>query len=219
MVGELEPDPSQMRISDADRHQVAEFLREAAGEGRLDLDELDERLEATYAARTYADLVPITHDLPVQPSAQAPVQRPMTGAAVSRPAPGTAVRYDSSVAIMSGVDRKGLWEVGPTHSVFCVMGGVDIDLREAVFASPEVVITANTLMGGVDVIVDERTRVIVEGVGIMGAFEQARDRVEPQLTDDSPVVRVRGAAIMGAVSVIRKGPPRQRRPRSLHRPH
>lgn len=201
MVGELEPDPSQMRISDADRHQVAEFLREAAGEGRLDLDELDERLEATYAARTYADLVPITHDLPA----------PTTGAAVSRPAPGTAVRYDTSVAIMSGVDRKGLWEVGPTHSVFCVMGGVDIDLREAVFTTPEVVITANTLMGGVDVIVNAHTRVIVEGTGVMGAFEHARDKVEAQVTPDSPVVRVRGVAIMGAVTVVRKGPPRQRK--------
>ena len=68
MPGELErPDPRQLRISDADRHQVAEILREAAGEGRLDLDELDERLEATYAARTYADLVPITADLPAHP--------------------------------------------------------------------------------------------------------------------------------------------------------
>ena len=61
----MEPvDPSAMRISDADRHRVAEFLREAAGEGRIDLDELDSRLEATYAAKTYGDLVPITVDLP-----------------------------------------------------------------------------------------------------------------------------------------------------------
>jgi hypothetical protein len=202
MVGELEPDPSQMRISDADRHQVAEILREAAGEGRLDLDELGERLEAAYAARTYADLVPITQDLPAQRPAQAPV---------APPAPGLATRYDSSVAVMSGVDRKGVWEVGPTHSAFCVMGGIDIDLREAVFTSAEVVITANTLMGGVDIIVNERTRVVVDGAGVMGTFEQARDKVEPQLTLDSPVVRVRGVAVMGAVTVVRKGPPRQRK--------
>ena len=65
MPGDLDrPDPSQLRISDADRNRVAELLRDAAGEGRLDLDELDERLEATYAAKTYADLVPITVDLP-----------------------------------------------------------------------------------------------------------------------------------------------------------
>src|SRR3954454_10629500 len=72
MAGEAGPyggqpngnDPTRLRISDQDRHQVAEVLREAAGEGRLDLEELDQRLEATYSARTYADLVPITLDLP-----------------------------------------------------------------------------------------------------------------------------------------------------------
>jgi hypothetical protein len=37
-------DLSRMRISDADRHRVAEVLRQAAGEGRLEFDELDERL-------------------------------------------------------------------------------------------------------------------------------------------------------------------------------
>ena len=208
-MGDLEPDPAQMRISDADRHQVAEILREAAGEGRLDLDELDERLEATYAARTYADLVPITHDLPVARSAQAPLPRP-----ASLP-PVPATRYESSVAIMSGVDRKGVWEVGPSHNVVCIMGGVTLDLREAVFAGPEVVITANTLMGGIDIVVNEATRVIVEGTGVMGAFEQGRDKVAAQLTPDSPVVRVRGVALMGAVTVIRKGPPRP--PKSLRR--
>lgn len=39
-------DPSQMRVSDEDRHKVAEVLREAAAQGRIDLEELDERLGA-----------------------------------------------------------------------------------------------------------------------------------------------------------------------------
>ena len=47
--------PGTLRVSDTDRHQVAEILRQAAGEGRIDLTRLDERLEATYAAKTYAD--------------------------------------------------------------------------------------------------------------------------------------------------------------------
>ncbi len=65
MEGELErPDPARMRVSDEDRHKVADILREAAAEGRIDIEELDERLESTYAAKTYGDLVPITADLP-----------------------------------------------------------------------------------------------------------------------------------------------------------
>lgn len=91
-------DPSQMRISDSDRHKVSEVLREAAGEGRLDFEELDERLEATFAAKTYADLLPITGDLPTkgldlahpvsspsaQPSTQ-PSRRPSTPASITAP--------------------------------------------------------------------------------------------------------------------------------------
>lgn len=214
-------DPAQLRISDAERHQVAEVLREAAGEGRLELSELDERLEATYAARTYADLLPITADLPTGGTPPLPVPRPgatpATRPGASVPA-GPVTRYDSSIAIMNGVDRKGRWEVGPTHNAVAVMGGVTIDLREAVFTGQETVITVNAFWAGVDVVVNEHTRVIVDGVGIAGTFEQARDKVEPQLTDASPVVRVRGVSLMAAVTVVRKGPPRlkRRERRQLH---
>src|SRR5688500_4114047 len=110
MAGELEgyDDRSRLRISDADRHRVAELLREAAGEGRLDIEELDERLEATYSAKTYGDLVPLTADLPLNAS------QPVSAAPPRLSVPGVpAVRYDSSLAIMGGTSRKGLWEVGP----------------------------------------------------------------------------------------------------------
>src|ERR1700712_3374057 len=73
-------DPAQLRISDSDRHQVAEVLREAAGEGRIDFEELDQWLEATYAARTYADLVPITLDLPTQATTGLPAHPAPTSA-------------------------------------------------------------------------------------------------------------------------------------------
>src|SRR6187402_1119782 len=103
MAGELQQpsggaDPAQLRISDSERHQVAEILREAAGEGRLDMDELDQRLEATYAARTYADLVPITLDLPAHPHQRpAPARRP---AAPPTVVPGPD--RESHFAILSG---------------------------------------------------------------------------------------------------------------------
>ena len=58
-------DPRHQRASDADREAVAEVLRRAAGDGRLTLEELEERLDSTYSARTYGDLEPIVADLPV----------------------------------------------------------------------------------------------------------------------------------------------------------
>ncbi len=82
------PEPRNLRASDADRERVANVLREAAGDGRLTMDELDERLDAVYAAKTYAELEPITHDLPDAGAAHAP--------APSRPhratRPGSAAR-------------------------------------------------------------------------------------------------------------------------------
>ncbi|MHB1711329.1 MAG: DUF1707 SHOCT-like domain-containing protein [Acidimicrobiales bacterium] len=53
-----------LRVSDADREQVVEQLRVAAGEGRLTLDELGQRIEQASAAKTFADLDPVTADLP-----------------------------------------------------------------------------------------------------------------------------------------------------------
>jgi hypothetical protein len=213
-MGGLEPtpqpsDPSQLRISDADRHKVAELLRDAAGEGRLDLEELDERLEATYAAKTYADLVPITIDLPT------PGEEPVTTPVTRRETLPAATTYDSSLAILGGCTRKGAWLVPPRHQAFALLGGVDLDLREATFAARETVIYANAVMAGVDIIVDASTHVIVEGVGIMGAFEMARDKVPAELTADSPVVRVKGVALMAGVTVTRKGPLRQKRRKPL----
>lgn len=210
-------DPSQMRVSDSDRHRVAEVLREAAGEGRLELDELDQRLEATYAAKVYADLAPIVSDLPGAQSVPAvrpestPIPRPSAELVAGAP------HYSTSFALMSGQDRRGIWQVGPTHNAFAMWGGITIDLREAVFAQKEVVINANALWAGIDVVVNQWTQVRVEGIGIMGDFSQSRDKVPPDLRPDSPLVRVRGVALMAGISVVRKPMPGE--PRKKPRGH
>ena len=207
MEGPLDPrDPALLRVSDADRHKVAEILRQAAGEGRLDLDELDERLESAYAAKTYADLIPITADLPVRGSEQMPSPGPQQAGPLV-----PATRHDSTLAFMGGASRKGLWEVGASHTAFAMWAGITLDLREARLTSRETVIYANAIWAGIDIIVNARTHVIVDGIGIMGGFEQARDKVAPEIGPDSPVLRVKGVALMAGVSVQRKPMPGPRR--------
>jgi hypothetical protein len=89
------PDPgadpvrrADLRIGDAERDAVAEVLRTAFAEGRLSDGELDERLAATYAAKTAGELVPLTRDLPpvgaVRPS---PPPAPAAPPAPAGPAP------------------------------------------------------------------------------------------------------------------------------------
>ncbi|MEP9363854.1 DUF1707 domain-containing protein [Nocardioides sp. CN2-186] len=199
MAGELEPDSSSLRISDADRHRVAEILREAAGDGRIDFDELDERLEATYAARTYADLVPITMDLPAHPAPATPVQRP-----ASSPLVVAGPDSENHVAILGGFDRKGVWTVPKHLSVFAMMGGADLDLREATYAAQEVVITINCFMGGAQVTVGPHVNVVMEGTGIMGGYSGPGSTTPAAIDAGSPTVRIRGVAIWGGVSVERK---------------
>ena len=202
-------DPAQLRISDHDRHQVAELLRQAAGEGRLDLEELDERLEAAYSAKTYADLVPITADLPVRPTDHTAAARGVPVGQALVP----AATYTTSVSVMGDCTRRGVWRVPAEHTAFSMMGGVTLDLREAQLEARETTITAVAIMAGIDIVVDARTQVIVEGIGIMGDFSQARDKVPAEITPDSPVVRVKGFALMAGVSVQRKAMPGESRRR------
>lgn len=63
---EQEKRDRRVRASDADRERTADALRVQAGEGRLEPDELEQRLEAAFSARTLADLDALTADLPAR---------------------------------------------------------------------------------------------------------------------------------------------------------
>ena len=176
-------DPAQLRVSDEDRHKVAEILREAAGDGRIDLEELDERLEQTYAAKTYADLVPITIDLPAHNQQRPVAKNPVPKREVL---PATT-SHNSSIAVMGECKRQGAWLVPAEHTAFTMMGSVTLDLRAATFAERDITITANAIMGEVNVIVDAGTHVVVSGVPGHGRVPpgQGQDRrpARPRLTD------------------------------------
>ncbi len=105
-----EPDRRpELRAADVDRERVAERLRRAHDEGRLDLTEFDERVAAAWAARTYGDLDALTADLPPQPV-------PPVGASVvprhRPPAPERAAVAAWSVASVLNVMIWGIIAVG-----------------------------------------------------------------------------------------------------------
>lgn len=194
-------DSLALRASDADRERVAERLREAATHGEITLDELDERLEAAYAAKTFGELVPVTADLPVWRGRSAAVE-PARDAPVSRIG-GTPGKWRRSVAILSGASRKGRWVVPPKYQVVTLMGGVEIDMREATFAEPVTVINLAVMMGGVEIKVPEGVEVHNEAVAIMGGTEVGGDP-GAYVGADRPVVRLTGVVLMGGVEVSYK---------------
>jgi uncharacterized protein DUF1707/cell wall-active antibiotic response 4TMS protein YvqF len=207
------PSPDErhlLRVSDADREQVTERLREAAGQGRITMDELDTRLDATYTAKTYAQLAEITRDLPVEGSAALAVGGSDTFA-VERM--GGTPRRRVSLAILSGSRRKGTWVVPPVYTAVALLGGVDMDLREAKFSQRDVRIRAYAILGGVNIIVPEDIEVDVGGIGIMGGFDHKETGSRWRVSLSAPVargvpnaprLRISGLAFMGGVNVKRK---------------
>ncbi|WP_197322304.1 DUF1707 domain-containing protein [Saccharomonospora sp. NB11] len=201
-------DPKQLRASDADRERVAQVLHKAMGEGRITLDELEERLDQVYTAKTLGELEPITADLPAEgttlPSlAASQAVAPTTSSSPSQLVGGTP-GSTTSIAVMSGTDRKGVWVLPRQHNSFAFWGGIKIDLRHARFAEAYSTISAVAIMGGIDVIVPDDVAVEVTGVGIMGAFETTNKKgASPTAPPGAPVVKITGLAFWGAVEVKR----------------
>lgn len=195
-------DRADLRASDADRERVARRLHDAMAEGRLSVHELDERLRQTYAAMTFGELEPITKDLPVTGrDATVNVPAPVGSTDVERRT-GSTVGVTKSFAFMSGFRRAGNWVVPSRHSAFAVMGGGEIDLREARWAEHTTTIRAFAVMGGIEIVVPEDITVRIEGVGVMGGFDGTSHEGPP----DAPVLRVKGFAFWGGVEVKRRNP-------------
>ena len=193
------PDRGSLRASDADRERVANVLREAAGDGRLTMEELDERLDAVYAAKTYAELEPITRDLPTTGTAHAPV--PAQSSAVQDSRIGGVPSSEGAFAILGGFSRKGDWVVPKDFTAFAFMGGGEIDLREARFAEPVVTLHVIAIMGGIEITVPEDVTVRVTGIGIMGGFDHGASSTG---APGGPTIVINGVALMGGVDVRRR---------------
>ncbi|GAA0651051.1 DUF1707 domain-containing protein [Streptomyces thermocarboxydovorans] len=210
MTDDAVPD---LRASDADRERVADILREALAEGRLDMEEFGERLDATYKARTYGELEPITRDLPNAGAAAPVVSLNKEPAPSGTWADRIVHREDDggaqwAVAVMSGFQRKGRWTVPRRLNCVAFWGGGELDLREADFADREVVINAVAIMGGVDITVPPGVEVVVRGMGIMGGFDHREAGVPGD--PGAPRVIVTGFAFWGGVGVQRKLPRAER---------
>jgi Domain of unknown function (DUF1707)/Cell wall-active antibiotics response 4TMS YvqF len=179
----------ELRVSDADREATVVRLREAGGEGRLTLEELAERVERADGARTRGQLDALTADLPDAPSVRA------------YPAAPAAKERRWVVAIMGGEERKGRWRPARRTNALSIMGGVDIDLREAELADGAEIL-ATAVMGAVTITVPPGVSVEMSGFALMGGNTGPNDKSLP--LPDAPVVHVRAYSLMGGVVVERK---------------
>jgi hypothetical protein len=194
-----------LRASDADRERAADTLRRAAGVGRLTMDELDERLNAAYAARTRAELERLVADVVAEdeqePAHRMPVRRGEGGS-----------RW--LVAIMGGHDRRGRWRLSERATSINIMGGSDLDLNDAELADEHVELTVFSLMGGADLYVPDGLNVEVSDFALMGGNQV--DIGDPRPDPGGPVLRLRLISIMGG-SDVRRGRRKSRAERRADR--
>jgi uncharacterized protein DUF1707 len=178
-----------MRAADTDRIQMAQLLSDAAAQGRLEMTEFEDRLKKAYAAETLDQLDRLSSDLPG-------IATTAPGVGPGRPAPSTLL-----LAIMSGFERRGRWNVPKRLTSVTFFGGGVIDLRYADFTSADVEIHSYSICGGQTILVPPEVNVDLRGVGVMGSFDGLSVGAG---SPGAPHVTVRGFSLWGSVGVKRK---------------
>lgn len=195
-------DQLEQRVSHDDRERVAEVLRVAAGDGRLSLEELEERLEGCFAARTYGDLAPLVADLPGQAMTVAGPVRAKEVARVRRA--GGNVRYE------------GTWEVPRRMEIEVRGGNVLLDFTSAAVREPDTEVAVEMRGGTLRLVVPDGYAVDADEVEIRGGNivrRQMKDRVPGAAIVHH--VTVTGALVGGNIVIQPPRPPR--RPGRLRR--
>jgi hypothetical protein len=175
--------------SDGEREQVVLALRDAVVEGRLTLEEFSERVGGAQAARTNEQLAALTQDLPVSVRAVAP----------------STARHS---AVLSSLVRVGPWELAARTSFRAIFGTIELDLRQATLAGPEIELEISNIFSTVTIIVPEGVSVSVEGGGLLAS--QVVDMPEAERATDGPRLRIRTSGPGGTLFV---------RPHDLHHRH
>src|SRR5205814_58313 len=154
----------------------------------LDVDEFERRVTAAHNAQNGQELVALTRDLP---ASRAPASTPRVEQAL---VPQAQVRPTQTLlAILSGTERKGQWLSPRKLRVWAVMGGAELDFREARLPAGVTEVLVFALMGGVHIVVPPGLAVDVGGSAIMGGFEHMQ-RAPMEVDGGRPLLRVHGFA-------------------------
>ncbi|WP_206540785.1 DUF1707 domain-containing protein [Nocardiopsis potens] len=181
-VSPRRPDAAKMRAADTDREAVAERLRDAAAEGRLSMDELEERLDAAFSAKTFADLEPIVEDLPETVSAPPRADEPLVLKAAG-----------------SNLRQTGYW-VAPSEIVASTgMGNIKLDFTEAECPHKTMTVKVSAGMGNIVVVVPRgweiQTQEMSAGMG------NVVNRATDPPGQDSRLLRFSGNVTMGNLKI------------------
>jgi hypothetical protein len=196
-----EPDES-LRVSDAERDVTLRTLGDHAAVGRLTVDELEERSGRALTAKTRGELATLTSDLPAERGSS-------SAAATQTARTRRPVRW--MVAIMSESNRRGRFRAVGTINAVAILGGAEIDLREAEIEGGELTVNVFSVMGGANIYVPDSIEIETGGFSLMGGHDEVGSERPPR--PGAPVIQIKIWNLMGGATIYRLPP--QARGRSL----
>ncbi len=208
-----------------ERELVIEILAGHYAEDRLELDEYEQRVEQAEAATSEQQLRALIVDLePEEAAAEGgealvPSQPADRETALERSAvptstalvPSSQAQQSGTVmAVLGGPSRKGSWTAPRNLKVVAVLGGVELDFREARLCHGVTEVNCTAVLGGVHIIVPPELRVEVEGSGVLGGFD---DHTHPGMYEELSTcsLRITGVAMLGGVEIEQRLPGESRR--------
>ena len=198
-------DSPEKALSPEERQATVDRLCAHFARDAMNTTELERRLDIAYAARTRAELVALERDLPALRSETRPaVPAPVATASVPVDPARPVQESDLIVSIWGATERKGSWIPPRRLNAVTVMGGTDLDFRQATFATETVSVRLLALMGGVDIVVPPGVRVEWGGIALMGGVSTPEPDTPP--APDAPVIRISGLVCMGGVDVVERHP-------------
>ncbi|HEX8361633.1 MAG TPA: DUF1707 domain-containing protein [Longimicrobium sp.] len=192
------PEPLRPVPLEQTRERVIAELCRGFAEEHLEADELQSRLDGAQRATTLEELRALVADLPavVPPGVPAPA----AAGEVQIAHPSQVAEQQFVVAVMGGATRRGAWAPPRQLNVIAVMGGAELDFRQARIAPGVTEVNVFALMGGVQIVVPPGVHVEMNGIAIMGGFDE-KVRAEAPPAPGSPILRIGGFAMMGGVEV------------------
>ncbi len=204
--GAATPPPGAPLVALRDRReQVIAVLTEQYAHDAFGLDELERRLDLAHRADSVAALEAIVADLGIAMSDTALAPRSIDAARLAQ-----WPERKRLTAVFGGFEKRGAWTCPRRVTVTAVMGGAEVDLREAELAPGVTEMSVTAIMGGVELIVPPWLSVEVDATAIMGGFEELH-RAPTTPEPGRRVLRVTGVAIMGGVSIETRLPGESRR--------
>lgn len=174
-----------LRVSDAEREHVGVLLQRAVGLGMLSLGEFTERMDTALAAKTRGELNAVLIDLPgirmagqPQPAPPPYSKAPSFGAA--RPAPA-ASSGDRIRARLSGITRKGRWQVLPVLYLNSQFSGVTLDFTQAIMSTQVVELRVDDFCSSLTLIVPAAATVDLNGLDLIGSSANNKVRTGPPI--------------------------------------